>query len=234
MVTVVIDIDGVTIETQRIVERRLQKKGYDGFSLERILCYDFNKSLTNEGKALLESGNDSRYPNYCNVPREAIFTEFADPTIYEEVIETSITEWTEKLKAFVMLGKLMALPQFNIIFQSVSYSQEIADAKERALKRLFCSRDYTYLAVLDGEDKPIVDGTKYIIEDNIRVGKCCATSENDLSGKPLLLLVKKPWNNPVYDSTIGDNINTYNVSVSSLFEALKYIYERECNSGLKY
>lgn len=231
MVTVVIDLDGVTFDTQGVLEDRLKAMGYADFNLNRVLCYDFNKSLTTEGQAILMKDNDSQYPYYCNAPREKIFSVLADPTIYEDVLVRDYDNWQEGLRGSLLMLKLMANPDFSIVFQSVCGSEEIALAKDKALKALFGKRSYTFVPVY-GDVKPILEGASYIIEDNIRVAKNCSSDESRTDGKPLLLLVKKPWNNPVYDSTIKDTDNTYNVSVASLYEALKYIYERECYNGV--
>lgn len=229
---IVIDLDGVVFDTQLVLQYRLNKKGYSDFSLSRILCYDFNKSLTPEGQTLLQEGNDSRYPYFCNAPREEIFSILADPSIYDEALTTGAVEWQPTLRASLLLSKLMAHPCFDIVFQSVCSSRELAEAKNKALKSLFRNRNYTFEPVFE-DVKPQIEEASYIIEDNIRVAKTCSVDEQMSDGKPLLLLIRKPWNNPVYDSTIKDTDNVYNVSVASLYEALKYIYERECSHGFE-
>lgn len=233
MKTIVVDLDGCVFDTQKVVEQRLKSKGYVEFSLDRVLCYDFNKSLKEEYTNLVRSKSSPQhdYPYYCGAPREEIFAELADPIIYKEVFNLDYNDSDAYKQALGYLRYFMQSSEFRVIFQSVSYTQAIAQAKDIALQRLFSGEDYEYLVEIGDVEKVFPENTLYVIEDNIRVGKHCRVDVDDVT-KPLLLLIRKAWNNPHCDATIKDTDNTFSVKCNTLLEALKYIYERECRDDL--
>lgn len=230
MTTICVDFDGVLYETQKVLKSRLKSMGYK-FNLNNILVYDFNKSLNDIGRAILRGrGVHNDTDKYlCDAPREKIFEILADPTIYSDSVPLTDDEMHESQKGISLLKEMMANPKVKVIITTVCYTDEIAKAKEEYLKRVFPDCDYEFQAVKEEteEGKPIPKGTTYIIEDNVRVAKQCSTSITASDNKPLLLLVRKPWNNPHFDSTLeGDDVNKFNVLINSLYDGLKYIESR--------
>lgn len=183
---VVIDVDGVLLDTHSALEARLKAMGYS-FEMKRVLTYDFNKSLPVEKVPnwLIETA-DKSYDFYLNAPRSYIFREFGKAGLFQEA--NIYEEAIHKIKL------LASIPDVEVIIATQSYAVDVAITKRECLLEALRGYSISYKDFI-GDTKGIVEDADYIIED-------CIENLNDYNCKKFL--VDKPYNQPNFNECRPD------------------------------
>ncbi len=160
MNSIVCDVDGVVINLVGSVARLLQAKGYTDFTQDRVLTYDFNKSLRDENvpKEIKDTAVKGEY--YLNTTRAEIFSCFTDEHLYDEVEFYDKEELNKYIEFF---GKYR---EVSMLFHTVSATKHIANLKDKVLRDNLRG-DYTILHSIDnGYNKSIIMDSIAVIEDS--------------------------------------------------------------------
>lgn len=199
MFKVVIDVDGVLLDVHTELEKRLRNLGYD-FGMDRVLTYDFNKSLSQDRVPLWLMETDNGYDFYLNVPRSVIFEELANVELFKKAdfFEDAI----EKVK------ELSKLPNVQVVIATQSFTEDIAIIKRERLIEKLKGVSIEYIDFI-GSNKGIVEGADYVIEDcidNLDMYSCSK------------VLVSKPYNQRENNTSVNkfEDIHTEQSSVDAV------------------
>lgn len=200
MKKVICDVDGVLLNIHTALENRLKELGFD-FSMDRVLTYDFNKSLSKElVPNWLKNSDTSVGEFYLNVSRQMIFELFGQSSLFETA------EFDEK--AVNALKNLMKYSCISVVIYSLSFSQEIANIKSKRLSEVFKGYNYSFVSVVGG-DKPALGTADYIIEDS-------HINLPNYADNAVKFLIDKPYNqiqfNPSYKEIIEKAVRVDSVS----------------------
>lgn len=212
---IVIDLDGVVFPTQEVLcEMAKELNPNSRLSLDRILTYDFNKSLKKSlvPKNILKSDeyifDDIEYG--LGFPRSDVFKLLTSPELFKR-----LTPYKGVHDALLRFATEFE-DEYDIVFYSLAWSTEILLLKEEAIKKYFGdipNLSYSLIFSSDRTSKPHMP-CDYLIEDNpsavVGVDATC-------------IVINKPYNNEKY-SLAGLNIEYgYVFSAVSLEHALDLI-----------
>lgn len=217
---VVIDLDGTLFDIHREVDKVVQAKGYPNYGINRVLTYDFNKSLDISAPNawdVVSSAEEGVGEYFLNAPRAVIFDALSDVGIFEraEVFGGDAT-----IKA---LKRLMNTEKVFVTFYSISFTEEIAEVKRKRLWKLFgdCEEHWEYKAQLGGDLKSAICAD-FVVEDNVR-----AAESYSFLKTCKFCCVRRPYNNPENDLTLKHSSKLDSVSFfDSVEDTLNYIAER--------
>lgn len=212
---IVIDLDGVVFPTQELLCTMVRETTPSSkFSLDRILTYNFNKSLDMSlvPEEVLKRDeytfDDIEYG--LGIPRKDVFALLTSPELFKR-----LTPYEEVHDALLNFTNAVG-DGFEVVFYSLAWSTEILKLKEESIQRYFGDIPNLYYSLIVSSDrvtKPFMS-CDYLIEDNPS-----AVSNVDTK----CFLVDKPYNNEGY-SLAGMNLKFNDVTrVSSLAEALNLI-----------
>lgn len=190
---VMLDLDGTIIDLHKPFVERVHKMGFNDFSMDRVLTYDFNKTLP-ESLApawLKESAKASVGSYYLNADRAMLFNEFDDVTLFEDA-----DFFDGVVDAVVELSKYA-----KVVFHSFAFKPSIAQQKIDVINKTFTDVIPYGIITSVTDSKPILLNFDYVVEDNA----------HDLVGynnftQSKLVLIDKPYNS-----------EEFNPSLSSLF-----------------
>lgn len=189
MKNVVFDLDGTLVDLHSPLVNRV-KCDYPLFDMNRVLTYDFNKSLdfTKVSESFLETEKFSDMRDIyfgLNAPRSLMFSHLSDLSLFEEA-----RYYDGVIEGLVGLSKVC-----NIIFHSLAFTKEIAHYKSEMIYRDFGQLfDFTVVTTV-GKSKPALIGMDYVVEDNIfDLDDYVGNSDAEL------LLIDKPYNSELYNS----------------------------------
>lgn len=201
---IVFDLDGVIYDINKLVAERV-KESYPNFSMNRVLTYDFNKSLENIPEWLSSSAVDTEeYDNRCclNAPRNVIFSHYSDSNLF---LDCPIMP--DAVDVIRELGK-----DFVIIFNSYAVNDAVKIAKlERICADFNSCKDLSIaVGISSGEPKKSIFGAKYVIDDSIEELKKYENSNTNL------ILKNHSYNTDKYNKktlkSLGDFSRVYNLS----------------------
>lgn len=188
MKNVVFDLDGTLVDLHSPFASRV-KCGYPLFDMNRVLTYDFNKSLdftkVDESFLKTEKFSDMRDIYFgLNAPRSLMFTYLSDLSLFEEA-----QYYDGVIEGLVELSKVC-----NIIFHSLALTKEIAHYKSEMIYRDFGQLfDFTVVTTI-GRTKPALIGMDYVVDDNIfDLADYIGNSNVEL------LLIDKPYNSELHN-----------------------------------
>lgn len=160
MTRIVCDVDGVVVNLLGSIERILQSRGYTGFTQDRVLTYDFNKSLceNNIPENIKNTATSGEY--YLNTTRQEIFSCFTDNSVYSNI------EFYDLIYINSFIELLNQTGDAEVIFHTVSANQNIADTKEKLLRENI-KGDYTIMhCISNSYNKSTIPESNIVIEDN--------------------------------------------------------------------
>lgn len=202
MKRVVIDVDGVLLDLHKALEDSLVRNGYS-FRMDRVLTYDFNKSLSEDKIPNWLKQTSEGYPYYLNAPRDEIFARFGKVELFENayIYEDAIEE----------IKKLAEISYVKVIIATQSFTDEVAKIKKQRLLSKIGNTAVDYVDFI-GNTKGIIEGADFVIEDSI--------SNLDMYDC-VKILISKTFNSPKYNSS-KNNFNDIRVE-GSTSSAIRYV-----------
>lgn len=189
MKTIVIDVDGVLSDIHAVVETIMHEKGYRGFNMNRVLTYDFNKSLSpDKAPFSLRKTDEGIFPYWLNAPRNEVFKQFYESRVFEEAVYSN--------DAIKILKLLCQEKSVNVVISTQSYTPEVAQIKKRRISEILKEYSYEYVDFI-GDDKGVIDNADYVVED------CIANlDKHSEAGQTVIkILIDKWYNSEKYNTS---------------------------------
>lgn len=209
--SIMFDLDGVLVDLHSSLER-IVVETYPKFSCERILTYDFNKSLDFSKVSDLFLDSDV-FPSMrdtffgLNAPVDYIKSELSNLRVFKEALYfDGVVELLQSLSEF-----------YNIVFHSYAYTCDIAQYKTDMIYRDFGGKFNFSVVTSVGIKKPALYGMDYVIEDNL-------FDLEEYLGCPNvnLCIIDRPYNSELF-----------NPNLSSVFEeSVRYKNIQSCLQDL--
>ena len=198
-IVIVIDVDGVLLDIHSELECQLRQRGFE-FSMNRVLTYDFNKSLPTELAPQWLVDTDTGFDNWCNAPRQEIFSLFADTALFMNAPFC--------LSAIEQIRRMCYSGLYHIIIHTKSFTEPVADVKEKRLRSLlpFCNLEIRH-TIGSKNDKVAIACADYVLED-------CIANLTPYACRGYL--IDQPYNREIYNAPLPENI----IRVSNAYIAL--------------
>ena len=189
--SIVFDLDGTLVDTHKALES-LVKDENPNFSVERILTYDFNKSLdfSKAPQWFLDTMEYEKlgHRNYgLNVERKVLINLLSDLRLFRKAeLFDSVHDTLPSIAEY-----------YEIIFHSFAYTREIANYKSVIIDSYFKNKfDYTMITSI-GIKKPCILNADFVVEDNL------FDLEGYIGSGTKLLLIDRPYNQELYNQDLS-------------------------------
>lgn len=229
LVKVMVDIDGVIFDIHSYIEELIRENNVDpNYSQKNILTYDINKSLVERldkvfdehWKGSPELGSiykDSiRMLNYISRDtRDVIFTAFKEPEIFQGC--------KVDMNAIGIIKNLIA-EGAEVVFHTVSLSDEVKQVKEERIKELLKGYEGEYeFCSCNNICEKCSDEYDYVIEDCLET----LAEFSKINDKAELLLIAKSYNSPIMYSEYSQLFETRIKQYANTESALMYVFGKE-------
>lgn len=200
---VVLDLDSVVVNFDDALERHMWSLGYEHFTSNRCLTYDYNKTLEKPPKWLEDSTVCGDY--FLNANRAAIFAEFENVEFFEKIkVYQGLEERIRRLK-----------DKYDIHFHTCANSRAVAEQKLSFIEKVFKGVNYRMSVTLGGF-KPAFSDTFIVVED------CIGALRQYKGMSTQRILVDKPYNQLEHNQNIAEDFDGV-TRVNSLSDYIDYL-----------